>query len=74
MDPALSTAHKVQSHLEQPFESMENLLMTVSPMFRDRFQQALFDKLQSVQQSEQQKSLQPQQQDTTSHSFDDWIN
>ncbi|CAO3679673.1 unnamed protein product [Rhizopus stolonifer] len=74
VDPALSTANKVQSHLEQPFESMENLLMTVSPMFRETFQQALFDKLQSVQQSEQQKSLQLQQQDTTSHSFDDWIN
>lgn len=49
MDPALSTAQTVQAHLEAPFESMENLLMTISPMFRDRFQQALFDKLQSVQ-------------------------
>ncbi|CAO3627272.1 unnamed protein product [Mucor hiemalis] len=49
VDPALSTAQTVQAHLEAPFESMENLLMTISPMFRDRFQQALFDKLQSVQ-------------------------
>lgn len=53
MDPALSTAQTVQAHLEAPFESMENLLMTISPMFRDRFQQALFDKLQSVQTQQQ---------------------
>ncbi|KAI8996920.1 hypothetical protein BDB01DRAFT_751572 [Pilobolus umbonatus] len=49
IEPAVSTAHTVQSHLETPFESMENLLMTISPMFRERFQQALYSKLQSVQ-------------------------
>lgn len=53
MDPALSTAQTVQAHLEAPFESMENLLMTISPMFRARFQQALYDKLQSVQAQQQ---------------------
>lgn len=53
MDPALSTAQTIQAHLEAPFESMENLLMTISPMFRDRFQQALYDKLQIVQAQQQ---------------------
>jgi hypothetical protein len=53
VDPALSTAQTVQAHLEAPFESMENLLMTISPMFRERFQQALYDKLQSVQAQQQ---------------------
>ncbi len=56
MEPALSTAQTVQAHLEAPFESMENLLMTISPMFRDRFQQALYDKLQSVQTQQQLSS------------------
>ncbi|KAF1796120.1 hypothetical protein V8B55DRAFT_1556503 [Mucor lusitanicus] len=59
VDPALSTAHTVQAHLEAPFESMENLLMTISPMFRDRFQQELYNKLQSVQQQQQQQTSQP---------------
>ncbi|CAO3606990.1 unnamed protein product [Mucor fragilis] len=59
VDPALSTAHTVQAHLEAPFESMENLLMTISPMFRDRFQQELYNKLQSVQQQQQQQISQP---------------
>ncbi|CEP14295.1 hypothetical protein [Parasitella parasitica] len=66
VDPALSTAHTVQAHLESPFESMENLLMTISPMFRDRFQQELFSKLQSVQQQQQQQQQQTSQP-TLSH-------
>jgi hypothetical protein len=57
VEPALSTAETVEAHIEAPFESMENLLMTISPMFRERFQQALYDKLQSVQ-SQQQLNLQ----------------
>jgi hypothetical protein len=61
-EPALSTAQTVQTHLERPFESMENLLMTISPMFRQRFQQALYDKLQSVQDQQQQQHQQQQQQ------------
>ncbi|KAI9263667.1 hypothetical protein BY458DRAFT_556946 [Sporodiniella umbellata] len=68
VDPALSTAQTVQSQLERPFETMENLLMTVSPMFREKFQQALFDKLQSVQQREPIKPL-----SDTPHVFDDWL-
>lgn len=71
MDPALSTAQTVQVHLEAPFESMENLLMTISPMFRERFQQALYDKLQSVQAQQQQMgnplSLQQPNSNATLH-------
>lgn len=52
--------------------------MTISPMFRERFQQALYDKLQSVQsqQLEPSSGKQQQQNDTMTapHSFDEWIN
>ncbi|GAA5796086.1 hypothetical protein HPULCUR_001455 [Helicostylum pulchrum] len=76
VDPALSTAQIVQAHIEAPFESMENLLMTISPMFRDRFQQALYDKLQSVQtqqqlvENEQAPSTSLFDIDNTTHSHD----
>ncbi|KAI8880966.1 hypothetical protein K501DRAFT_223897 [Backusella circina FSU 941] len=78
-EPSLSTAQTVQSHLEHPFESMENLLMTISPMFRQRFQQALYDKLQSVQDQQEQQSsalFTPSSQ-STNHPFEDlnqWMN
>ncbi|OBZ88151.1 hypothetical protein A0J61_03797 [Choanephora cucurbitarum] len=62
VDSALSTAQTVQAHLETPFESMESLLMTISPLFRERFQQELYSKLQSVQQTSSPPSAQ------TSHS------
>jgi hypothetical protein len=55
----LTTAQTVQTYLEQPFESMENLLMTISPMFRDRFQQELYNKLQSVQQQQPEQQTAP---------------
>ncbi|ORE11442.1 hypothetical protein BCV72DRAFT_301017 [Rhizopus microsporus var. microsporus] len=81
VDPALSTAQNVQAHLEHNFETMENLLMTISPMFRERFQQALYDKLQSVQSQQLEPSSGKQQQQqqqndtmTAPHSFDEWIN
>ncbi|KAK4513414.1 JmjC domain-containing protein [Mucor velutinosus] len=53
---ALATAQIVQKNLEVPFETMDNLLMAVSPMFRERFQQALYDKLESVHRHQQQQS------------------
>ncbi|KAG0163711.1 hypothetical protein DFQ28_011348 [Apophysomyces sp. BC1034] len=46
---ALTTAQEVHPHMNAQFESMENLLMTISPMFREKFQQTLFERLQSVQ-------------------------
>ncbi|KAI7905655.1 uncharacterized protein BX663DRAFT_468343 [Cokeromyces recurvatus] len=52
VDPAISAAQTVEAHLERPFESMENLLMTISPMFREKFQQELYNKLQNVQQQQ----------------------
>ncbi|CEP20101.1 hypothetical protein [Parasitella parasitica] len=53
---ALATAQIVQKNLEVPFETMDNLLMTISPMFRERFQQALYDKLESVHRHQPQPS------------------
>ncbi|CAO3655926.1 unnamed protein product [Mucor fragilis] len=53
---SLATAQIVQKNLEVPFETMDNLLMAVSPMFRERFQQALYDKLESVHRHQQQQS------------------
>ncbi|ORZ14720.1 hypothetical protein BCR42DRAFT_417528 [Absidia repens] len=51
-DPAtLAAAEQVQSCVDrQIFETMENLLMTASPLFRERFQSTLHDKLHKVQQ------------------------
>ncbi|KAI8382921.1 hypothetical protein BD560DRAFT_444048 [Blakeslea trispora] len=59
VESALSTAQTVQAHLEAPFESMETLLMTISPMFRDRFQQELYSKLHTVQQQQQGNTTSP---------------
>lgn len=44
----MTAAQVVQNNLEVLFETMDNLLMTVSPMFRERFQQAMYEKLESV--------------------------
>lgn len=53
---ALTTAQIVQKNLEIPFETMDNLLMAISPLFREKFQQALYDKLESVHRHQQQSS------------------
>lgn len=41
-------AHVVQKNLEVLFETMDSLLMAISQMFRERFQQVLYEKLESV--------------------------
>ncbi|KAI7886908.1 hypothetical protein K492DRAFT_155391 [Lichtheimia hyalospora FSU 10163] len=54
----------VVANLNQPFETMESLLMTISPMFLQRFQELLYQKLDNVQQqqsSENDVILQQQQ-------------
>ncbi|KAI8146970.1 hypothetical protein BJV82DRAFT_498713, partial [Fennellomyces sp. T-0311] len=38
---SVSTARNVQSHTNAPFESMESLLLAISPMFCQRFQELL---------------------------------
>ena len=43
----------MQDKLDVPFETMDNLLMAVSPKFCQRFQKALLDKLESVHQNHQ---------------------
>ncbi|KAI8332179.1 hypothetical protein EDC96DRAFT_420235, partial [Choanephora cucurbitarum] len=45
---AIATAQTIQKLIEVPFESMDNLLLAISPMFHARFQQVLLDKLESV--------------------------
>ncbi|KAI8645024.1 hypothetical protein BD408DRAFT_339508 [Parasitella parasitica] len=62
---ALATAQIVQKNLEVPFETMDNLLMAISPMFRERFQQALYDKLESVHRHQQQPSTMSTSMPTT---------
>ncbi|KAI8065212.1 hypothetical protein BC940DRAFT_320675 [Gongronella butleri] len=50
---ASSASERIQEFVDQRwFETMEDLLMTASPMFRDRFQATLYDKLQQVQQQQ----------------------
>ncbi|KAJ3262471.1 hypothetical protein HK104_006739, partial [Borealophlyctis nickersoniae] len=38
-------AKAVQEYVNKPFESMDALLNTTSPLYRDRFQKKLFDRL-----------------------------
>ena len=63
---ALATTQAILAHINQPFETMENLLMTVSPMFCQRFQEVLYQKLQSVHQQQQmsEEALQPEASST----------
>ncbi|KAG2194908.1 uncharacterized protein EV154DRAFT_520062 [Mucor mucedo] len=55
---AMLAAQVVQRNLELLFETMDNLLMAVSPLFRERFQQALYEKLESVHHIQQDPSSQ----------------
>ncbi|KAI8885065.1 hypothetical protein K501DRAFT_216418 [Backusella circina FSU 941] len=48
----------IQPNLDVNFDSMENLLMALSPKFRDKFYQALSEKLSSVQSSSSSSYLQ----------------
>ncbi|KAI8096703.1 uncharacterized protein BX664DRAFT_291747 [Halteromyces radiatus] len=71
-DPVtLAAADQVQACVDQQiFETMENLLMTASPLFRERFQATLYDKLEKVQQLqliEQQQQQQQQVETSSSH-------
>lgn len=59
---AIATAQNVQAHIAKNFESMESLLITLSPLFCQRFQDTLFSKLQGVQNEQQQQEQQQQQQ------------
>ncbi|ORZ03780.1 hypothetical protein BCR43DRAFT_483959 [Syncephalastrum racemosum] len=59
---AIATAQNVQAHVTKNFESMESLLITLSPLFCQRFQDTLFSKLQGVQNEQQQQEQQQQQQ------------
>ncbi|KAJ2961345.1 hypothetical protein NQZ79_g3336 [Umbelopsis isabellina] len=52
----------IESVLYKPFETMESLLMSISPMFREKFQEALYNKLANIN-SEPSNSSETQQQE-----------
>ncbi|CAO3590991.1 unnamed protein product [Absidia cylindrospora] len=46
----MAAVEQVQACVDREyFDTMENLLMTASPLFRDRFQASLYDKLDNAQ-------------------------
>ncbi|KAI9010815.1 hypothetical protein CLU79DRAFT_687821, partial [Phycomyces nitens] len=47
-EDTLKAAELTREHLNIPFESMDNLLMTISPAFREQLEKVLFDKLQDI--------------------------
>lgn len=62
----METTKPVVDHIEtilyKPFETMESLLMSISPMFREKFQEALYNKLANIN-SEPSNSSGSQQQE-----------
>ncbi|KAL0083649.1 hypothetical protein J3Q64DRAFT_1748524 [Phycomyces blakesleeanus] len=50
-------AKQVELHVDQLYETMESLLMSLSPMFCERFQQVLFEKLEAVHNQRQEHEL-----------------
>ncbi|KAI8338726.1 hypothetical protein BC941DRAFT_351442 [Chlamydoabsidia padenii] len=52
-DPTTLAALEHVQACRSCFETMDNLLMTASPLFRDRFQSILYDKLHKAQQLQQ---------------------
>ncbi|KAG1442655.1 hypothetical protein G6F56_010975 [Rhizopus delemar] len=60
----MSSVNLVQKHMEMLFESMDNLLIKISPMFKERFQIILDENLKHVHKHLQTDVLQD---------FDQWI-
>lgn len=52
----IAATQSVVASLNQPFETMESLLMTISPMFSQRFQELLYQKLDDIREQQQQPS------------------
>lgn len=44
----MSSLQLVQQHMETLFDSMENLLIKISPLFKDKFQKMLDDNLNGI--------------------------
>ncbi|KAJ8661913.1 hypothetical protein O0I10_002244 [Lichtheimia ornata] len=57
----VAATQSVVANLNRPFETMESLLMTISPMFSQRFQELLYQKLDDLR--EQQQQQQPSNDD-----------
>lgn len=44
----MSSLQLVQQHMETLFDSMENLLIKISPLFKDKFQKMFDDNLNGI--------------------------
>ncbi|KAI7882721.1 hypothetical protein K492DRAFT_205908 [Lichtheimia hyalospora FSU 10163] len=59
----------IEGYMDQPFETVENLLMSISPLFAERFRQVLCQKLDNIN----NQSTSTQSEDLTAsmfHNFD----
>lgn len=69
----VETTKVVHEHItsvyHKPFETMESLLMSISPMFREKFQEALYTKLADINDTSSSTNQQRQetQQDGGQH-------
>lgn len=73
--PAAEQATKtIEGYMDQPFETVENLLMTISPLFAERFRQVLCQKLDNINNQSSTSSITPAQQseDFTASTFHDF--
>jgi hypothetical protein len=48
LETTKSVLENIESTLFKPFETMESLLMFISPMFQAKFQEALYNKLADI--------------------------
>ncbi|KAI9283777.1 hypothetical protein BC943DRAFT_327033 [Umbelopsis sp. AD052] len=55
-----SVLEHIEATLYKPFETMESLLMTISPMFQAKFQEALYNKLANINAPSTSNDQQPQ--------------
>ncbi|CDH53171.1 hypothetical protein RO3G_08928 [Lichtheimia corymbifera JMRC:FSU:9682] len=73
--PAAEQATKtIEGYMDHPFETVENLLMSISPLFAERFRQVLCQKLDNINNQSAPSSTPAQTEDltasTTFHNFD----
>lgn len=64
----IETTKVVHEHItsiyHKPFETMESLLMSISPMFREKFQEALYTKLADINDTSSSSDQQRQETQT----------
>lgn len=57
-----SVLEHIEATLYKPFETMESLLMSISPMFQTKFQEALYNKLANINGSSSDSDNQQRQE------------